>query len=83
MNGPTVRELSAPSGASAIIDIFDTFTPETREPELSTAVTRSVQPEGRSKSCGIDMSIFCATVYAVFSLFAFGRQVGLYPRADD
>lgn len=61
MNGPTVSELSAPNGASAVIAIFDTFTPDTVEPEESTAVSWIVQPAGKSKSCGIETLTFAAT----------------------
>lgn len=64
MNGPTSSVPAvAPKGASATIAMFETFTAETRAPVESTAVTCTVHPAGKSKSCGMDMSIFCATGY--------------------
>lgn len=76
MNGPTDRSPAlVPSGASARIAIFDTFTPETVAPFVSTAVTRIVHPFGKSRSGGIGISSFSATGYQP-RILAYSPSVG-------
>ena len=68
MNGPTDRSFGfVPNGASATIPMSETFTPETVAPFVSTAFTWSVQPAGRSKSCGIDTLSFCDTTLEAYA----------------
>ena len=52
-------------GESASIAMFDTFTPATVAPAVSTAVHRTVQPPFKSISTGILIFTLVATRYTV------------------
>lgn len=60
-----------------MIAMFDTFTPVTSAPAPSTAVTRTDQPAGRSRSCGIEISSFVATGYPA-RILAYSPEGGKY-----
>lgn len=78
MNGPTDKSPAlVPSGASAIIAMFDTLTPDTVDPFASTAVTLTDQPAGKSRSGGIGISSFSATDYPA-PIVAYSPSAGKY-----